>query len=157
MIHGTEYVLSQDPFIVRRVVRWGDCDPAGVVFTGRFTDYLLGAVALYTEHLAQGASSLGAAHGVDTPCRGMSLSFEGTLWPRDEIDIHCTIGSVRTRSYDVRCVAVRTDGRPVFTATFSPICVRSDARVGTDIPPSLRAILEAHQRTPASPDMPARA
>jgi len=144
MIRGTEFVISESPFVVRRVVRWADCDPAGVVFTGRFTEYLLGAVALYTDFLAEGAASLGAAHGVDTPCRGMSLSFEGTLWPRDEIDILCEIGAIRQRSYDVHCTATRPDGTPVFTARFSPICVRRDARVGTDIPASLRAVLQAN-------------
>ena len=56
MMRATEYVLSERPFVVRRTVRWGDCDPAGVVYTGRFTDYLLGAVGLFTDHLAGGAA-----------------------------------------------------------------------------------------------------
>ncbi|GAA5233112.1 acyl-CoA thioesterase [Verticiella sediminum] len=148
-MRGTEYVISESPFIVRRVVRWSDCDPAGVVYTGRFTDYLLGAVSLFNEYLAAGARSLGEAHGVDTPCRGLSLSFEGTLWPRDEIDIRCAVGDIRQRSYDLACTATRPDGTPVFHARFSPICVRRDARVGTDIPASLRAVLSAHATRPS--------
>ncbi len=140
---ATESVLSIDPFVVRREVRWGDCDPAGVVYTGRFTDYLLGAVALYTEHLGEGRR-LGDAHEVGTPCRGMSFDFTGTLWPGDVIHIECSLGGLRTRSFDIRARATRPDGSAVFSAVFSPICVRLDARAGTPVPASLRAVLLRH-------------
>lgn len=143
-MRSPEYVLSEQPFVVRRTVRWSDCDPAGVAFTGRLADYLLSAASLYSEHLAGGAPSLGEAHGVDTPCRGLEMAFSGTLWPRDELDILCEVGAVRRRSYDLHFTATRPDGSPVFEGRFSPICVRRDARVGTDIPDSLRAVLLAH-------------
>lgn len=150
MIRATEYVLSEQPFVVRRTVRWGDCDPAGVVYTGRFTDYLLGAVGLFSDHIAGGAWRLGTAHGVGTPCKAMRFEFIGTLWPDDVIDIECWIEAIRTRSYDIRCMARRPDGSAVFDATFSPICVRLDERIGTPIPDSLRAALSAFQRPAAA-------
>ena len=144
MIQATEYVLSERPFVVRRKVRWGDCDPAGVVYTGRFSDYLLGAVGLYTTYMAGGDGRLGEAHGVGTPCKAMRFEFIGTLWPDDEIDITCTVEAIRNRSFDLRCVARRPDGTPVFDAMFSPICVRLDRREGTPIPDSLRAVLNRY-------------
>lgn len=149
MMRATEYVLSERPFVVRRTVRWGDCDPAGVVYTGRFTDYLLGAVGLFTDHLAGGGGRLGAAHGVGTPCKAMRFEFIGTLWPDDVIDIACSVQAIRTRSFDLRCVARRPDGSPVFDAIFSPICVRLDERVGTPIPDSLRAVLAGWLQPPS--------
>ncbi|QRQ83446.1 acyl-CoA thioesterase [Cupriavidus oxalaticus] len=149
MMQATEYVLSEQPFVVRRTVRWGDCDPAGVVYTGRFTDYLLGAVGLYSAHMAGGEGRLGEAHGVGLPCKAMRLEFIGTLWPDDVIDITCNVEAIRTRSFDIRCKAQRPDGRHVFDAMFSPICVRLDRREGTAIPDSLRAVL-ARFLVPAS-------
>ena len=147
MIHSSEYVLSDEPFVIRRTVRWSDCDPAGVVYTGQFSTYVLSAVSLFSDHLAgRAGKSLGQAHGVGTPCRGMSLDFIKTLWPGDEIDIECWIGEIRTRSYDIHCHACTLNGEPVFDARFSPICVRTDVRVATDIPPSLRAVLSRHAR-----------
>ncbi|MFJ4292201.1 acyl-CoA thioesterase [Cupriavidus sp. NPDC089707] len=149
MIRATEYVLSDEPFVVRRTVRWGDCDPAGVVYTGRFTDYLLGAVGLFSDHIAGGAGRLGALHGVGTPCKAMRFEFIGTLWPDDVIDIECWVEAIRTRSYDIRCMARRQDGSAVFDAKFSPICVRLGERVGTPIPESLRTALSAFLRPAA--------
>ncbi|EYS86846.1 thioesterase [Cupriavidus sp. SK-4] len=149
MIRATEYVLSDDPFVVRRTVRWGDCDPAGVVYTGRFTDYLLGAVGLFSGHIAGGAGRLGALHGVGTPCKAMRFEFIGTLWPDEVIDIECWVQAIRTRSYDLRCMARRPDGAAVFDATFSPNCVRLDERVGTPIPDSLRTALSGFLRPAA--------
>lgn len=137
---ATEWIVSENPFVVRREVRWGDCDPAGVVYTGKYTDYLLGAVALYTEFLGQG-QRLGEAHGVGTPCKAMSFEFIGTLWPGDIIDIECTIGQIRTKSFDIHIFARHPDAREVFKAVFSPICVFPDRRLGTAIPATLREVL----------------
>ncbi|GJH14221.1 acyl-CoA thioesterase [Caballeronia novacaledonica] len=152
MIHSYEYVLREDPFTVRRTVRWADCDPAGVVFTGRFSDYVLSAVALFKEFIAESTGgegkSLGERFNVGLPCRGMTFDFHGTLWPNDSIDIRCSIGEVRTRSFDILLDAKSPDSRPIFTAKFSPICVRNDARVGTDIPDAMRKALAQFSQKP---------
>lgn len=152
MIRSYEYVLHEDPFTVRRTVRWADCDPAGVVFTGKFTEYVLSAVALFKEFIAEATGgrgkSLGEQFNVGLPCRGMEFDFTGTLWPNDIVDIRCSIGEIRTRSFDILLDAVSPGDRPIFEAKFSPICVRSDARIGTDIPDSMRRALEQFARKP---------
>lgn len=155
MIRSTEYVLSESPFIVRRTVRWSDCDPAGVVFTGRFTDYVLGAVGLFHQYMSGYAPQpFGEMHGVGTPCKGMEFEFIGTMWPGDVADIQCTVGEIRTRSYDIHCVGRAPDGKTLFKARFSPICVRLDARVGTNIPDSLRNVLIRFQSEDAPSQSP---
>lgn len=149
MMHATEYVLSERPFVVRRTVRWGDCDPAGVVYTGRFTEYLLGAVGLFTSHIA-GGQHPSKAYGVGLPCKAMRFEFVGSLWPDDVIDITCSIGAIRTRSFDIHCIARRPDGTLIFDATFSPICVRLDERIGTPIPDALREAIFPHIESAAA-------
>lgn len=147
MTQSYEYVLSDAPFVVRRTVRWGDCDPAGVVYTGRFPDYLLGALALFKDHIAGGSGeSLGQPYGVGLPCRGMTFDFAGTLWPNDVVDLECYVGEIRTRSFDFHCEGRRPGGETVFTARFSPICVHTHVRESTDIPAPLRATLARHGR-----------
>ena len=152
MIRGTEYILQESPFIVRRQVRWADCDPAGVVYTGRFPEYVLGAVSLFSNHIAgNDRLSLGKHFGVDTPCKGMRFEFSASLWPYDEIDIACYVSEIRTKSYDITCEARRLDGTKAFHAVFSPICIRQDERVGTPIPEAMRTTLNNHS-TPAWKD-----
>jgi acyl-CoA thioesterase FadM len=152
MISSYEYVLSEVPFTVRRTARWADCDPAGVVYTGKFSEYVLSAVALFKQYIAEATGgtgkSLGELFNVGLPCRGMSFDFAGTLWPNDSIDIRCSIGEVRTRSFDIHLDARSPDNKPIFTAKFSPICVRTEARVGTDIPASMRKALEQFASKP---------
>ena len=36
-------LVSRQPVIVHRRILWGDCDPAGVVYTPRFGDYFTSA------------------------------------------------------------------------------------------------------------------
>jgi len=144
---AVEYVASRRPFVVRRRVRWGECDPAGVVYTGRFTDYLLSAVMLFMDDLMGGPSEqYRAAHGIQTPCKGMSLMFQSALWPADVFEMHVRVGEIRSSSFDLLVTAAKPDGTPVFEGKFSPICIPAAERRSIPIPPDLKSRLEAAER-----------
>ncbi|UUX95216.1 thioesterase family protein [Aquabacterium sp. J223] len=142
-----EYVLDHAPFTVRRTIRWSDCDPAGIVFTGRFTEYLLGAVSLFMRHLHSGPGTVLQTLGVDTPCKGLSLVFHAPLRPDDVVDIRVTVGALRESSFDLQAHAAMADGRLAFEGVFSPICIRREPRGRVPIPDLLRERLQPH-RTP---------
>lgn len=145
-IEPTEYVLSTRPFVVRRRVRWGECDPAGVVYTPRFTDYLVAAVSLFHEQLfAAEPANFRQALGIDTPCKGMSMVFQGALWPGDVFDMAVRVGEIRNASYDLQVVATRPGGGAVFTGVFSPICIPRGERRAIPIPDAYRVLLQASQ------------
>ena len=151
MIDSYELVVSRTPLVVRRRVRWADCDPAGVVYTGKFSEYLLGAVSLFFGDLgagryAQWVKSL----NIDTPCKGMELTFHGALWPEDEFEMTCCVPVIRQHSFDIAVEAAQADGRRIFSGRFSPVCISREVRKGVDIPPDYRAALERHARVPAS-------
>jgi acyl-CoA thioesterase FadM len=139
-----ESVVSRQPFVVKRLVRWSDCDPAGVVYTGRFCDYVLSANNLFYSELAQGSYRKWVkALGIDTPCKGLEFEFHGALWPDDEFLIHGRVSAIRKHSYDIRYEATQADGRRIFSARLSPICISSSgAREGVPIPDAMRARLE---------------
>lgn len=145
MNESFEIVVGESPFTVRRTVRWGDCDPAGIVFTGRFTEYLMGAVMLFMRHLRGGpASAFQREAGIDTPCKGMSLVFHAPLYPDDAVDIEVGVGEIRSSSFDLVASARLPDGRLAFEGVFSPICIRRDVRERVAIPPVLRERLQRH-------------
>lgn len=146
MIDSYEYVASRRPFVVRRRVRWSDCDPAGVVYTGMFTEYVLGAVGLFFAEIGGGRYSQWVQSlEVDTPCKGMELAFHRALWPEDEFDLTCTVRAVRESSFDLAFEATRPDGSAVFSARFSPICIGRSERKRVPIPAGYLAALEPHR------------
>jgi len=146
MIDKTEFIHSFDPFVVRRRVKWGDCDPAGVVYTVRFIDYLVSAISLFHEHLfneipADYRKNL----GIQTPCKSLSMVFNTALWPNEFFDMQVNIGDIRERSYDVRVESFNLSGKSVFNGVFSPICIPLTERKSVPIPTCYRAILEKNK------------
>lgn len=145
MNESSEIVVSDLPFTVRRTARWADCDPAGVVFTGRFTDYLLEAVMHFMRHIGYGASGReGREQGVGLPCKHMSLTFHASVYPDDVMDIRIEVGEIRARTFDLRVQACLADGRPAFEGQFTPIAIRGDVRESREIPTALRKKLQPY-------------
>ncbi len=147
MNDSVEHVVSTHPFTVRRRIRWGDCDPAGVVYTGRFVEYLLGAVDLFSRHAFGGLrSAFVNGLGVDTPCKGLSLDFHVALAPDDTVDIVLEVARIGEHSWDLEATARLPDGRVAFRGRFSPICIHLEPRRKAPIPPALRERLQRHAR-----------
>ena len=143
--HSREEVVSTEPFTVRRVARWSECDPAGVVYTGNFAEYMLSAVHLFRRHVLLASWHEIKSHAkVDTPAKAISMVFNGSLWPDDVFDITVRVGDIRTRTFDFLASAIRADdGSSVFEGSVSAICVdAADRRVAAPIPPVLRDLLE---------------
>jgi 4-hydroxybenzoyl-CoA thioesterase len=144
-----EEVISKTPFTVRRVARWTECDPAGVVYTGNFAEYMLSAVSLFRRHVLQATwQEVRSSQKVDTPAKAISMVFNGSLWPDDVFDVTVRVGDIRTRTFDFVASAVRADdGTSVFKGSVSAICVdAADRRVAVPIPAGLRDLLEGYRR-----------
>ena len=138
-----EAVISQRPLVVSKRVRWADCDPAGVVFTGKFNEYMLIAVNYFFDEIGGGNYFQWVKDlNVDTPCKGLDMDFQGALWPEDEFEMHCTVSAIREHGYDICIDAKQADGRRVFTGRFSPICISREVRKRVPIPDAMRARLE---------------
>jgi 4-hydroxybenzoyl-CoA thioesterase len=138
-----EEVVSSVPFTVRRVARWAECDPAGVVYTGNFAEYMLSAVHLFQASWQEIKSN----QKVDTPAKAITMVFNGSLWPDDVFDVTVRVGDIRTRTFDFVASAVRADdGTSVFEGSVSAICVdAADRRVAVPIPAGLRDLLEGYR------------
>jgi acyl-CoA thioesterase FadM len=146
MITSYEYVTSRTPLVIRKRVRWSDCDPAGVVYTGKFSEYLMNAVMYFFAEIGNGNYSRWIEQiGVDTPCKGLELTFHKALWPEDEFDMTCMVSTVRESSFDIAIKATRPDGSPVFSGRFSPICIGRDERKRVPIPNALLNAIAPHR------------
>lgn len=142
-----EYVLSRTPFVVRRKARWNECDPAGIVYTGRYTDYLLDAARLFADQIAGGdMMALMREHGLATPARSMSLEFMRPMFPGDVADIRVWVGGVREHSFEFRCEASGVDGSFLFAGRCALVCVSAEHRISAQIPPAVRDALLRYTR-----------
>jgi acyl-CoA thioesterase FadM len=144
MNESVEIVVCHQPFTVRRTVRWIDCDPAGVAFAGRFSDYLIGAVMHFYRHIDWGPGASGEGN-VGLPCKHLSLTFHISLPPDAVVDIRIQVGAIRERTFDLVANAYLTDGRLAFEGVFSPICIVPTERCSVPVPPALREVLQHHQ------------
>lgn len=139
----TEAVVSKQPFTVRRRVRFGDCDPAGVVYTVQFSEYVVSAMDLFLSGLLDGPY-LKQLGNVQTPIKALSFVFLAPLRPNDEFDMVVTVREIRTHTFVLGIDGTLVSGTPVFECTLAPICI-SSARRSVAIPARLRAALTQYQ------------
>ena len=146
-IKPIEYLISERPLVVRRRVKWGECDPAGVVYTATFADYVIAAGALFgtTPQLAKSEQQFG------TPSRALSFDFLRSLRPDEEFDMTVRVAEVRSRTYVLDIAATTPRGEAVFNARLTPVCVARPERRSIDIPPAFRQALLDYQRDCGAP------
>ncbi|MPS27096.1 thioesterase family protein [Pigmentiphaga sp.] len=143
---STEHVLSTTPFVVRRRVKWGDCDPAGVVYTVTFGEYVISAVELFYGMLfGSTPQRIKDEFGFGTPSRALSFDFRTSLWPDDEIDIRVAVEDIRTQTYVLDLTATTATGQIAFVSRLTPICVPRGERRAIPVPDVLRDALTSYQ------------
>jgi len=144
---ATESVVSEVPFIVRRTVKWGDCDPAGVVYTVTFSEYVISAANLFYNHLLGTRSAdFKRAHGFRTPTRALEFDFRRALWPDEVFEMTVSVHDIRPRTYVLEVMGrMAAVGEDVFRALLTPVCIARDERRAVDIPAPFRTALERHR------------
>jgi acyl-CoA thioesterase FadM len=138
----SEWLISDRPFVVRRRVKWGECDPAGVVYTINVSEYVNSVanrfyVFLLGAPVEQGKDSQGFAMRV----KPLSVVSNRGLRQDELFDMSVTVIDVRERSFDLAIEATTLSGEHVFAAKLSPICAALSERKSIEIPPVFRARL----------------
>ncbi|MHC8946233.1 acyl-CoA thioester hydrolase [Advenella incenata] len=142
---STEYVVNEAPFVIRRRVKWGDCDPAGVVYTVTFSEYVISAAELFYGHLLGGTPQrVKDEHGFGTPTRALAFDFRASLWPDEEFDMAVYVENIGQRTYTLH-IAGSVRGQAAFDARLTPICVARGERRAIALPDILRDALLGYQ------------
>lgn len=139
-----ERLVSNGPIIVRRRVRWGECDPAQVVYTPRFTDYLAAAFGWFLRVVMADVLVADDGSRLSTPMKALSLEFHRVLRPDDLFDMTVHVLDVRQRTFDLHIFARSLDNEARFEGRLSPIIVDKNFR-SVDMPARLRDALLAYQ------------
>lgn len=142
---STEHVISETPFVIRRRVKWGECDPAGVVYTATFGEYVISAAELFYGRLLNGTpQALKNHHSFGTPTRALAFDFKASLWPDDEFDMAVLVDRIGEHTYTL-LIQGTVRGASAFDARLTPICVARSERRAIPVPPIMRDALTAYQ------------
>ncbi len=141
----TERLVSRLPVTVRRRVLWGECDPAQVVYTPRFSDYLIAAFLWFQRIILDAGAPTLADANLSTPMKAMALEFHRTLRPDDIFEMTVLIGDIRSRTFDLDVTARTPAGETLFIGRMSPIFINRDQFKGVEIPSPFRERLEYYR------------
>lgn len=149
---ATEALVGNIPVTIRRRVKWGECDPAGVVYMVNYGEYVVSAYEiLMAELFGEDFQKAKARHGVALPAKAFKIDFNASLRPDDEFTMTVEISDIRTRTFDALVRGSGADRTNLFLATLTLISVRPAERSAMVLPAALVQKLERYRAVCASP------
>ena len=99
-------LLDDSPVTLRRRVAWGECDPAGVVYTPVFSEYAVSAFQAFLacvlgDPLQEQLRSM----DVQVPVRALSFDFQRSLRPDQCFDLAIWLCEIRGTTFATQVVA----------------------------------------------------
>jgi acyl-CoA thioester hydrolase len=135
------------PVTLRRRVAWGECDPAGVVYTPVFSEYAVSAFQAFLACvLGEPLQEQLRKMDLRTPVRALSFDFQRSLYPDQWFDLAVWLCEIRGTTFAVQVVATDVEGRIVMTADLTAICTHHAERKSRAVPPEFRERLEGYRR-----------
>lgn len=129
-------------FITKRRVRFGDCDPGGVIYTPRLSYFVVEAVLDFlSERLGGPAERQILKMGVLPPARALSIEFLKPLEWDAEVEIHVEVRELRTSVIAYSVVGRLVSGEKAFVAELTQVCISPETRRPVHIPDALRQAL----------------
>ena len=103
------------PFIQSRIVRWGDCDPAGIIYTPRILDYAIETVeACLREVMGASWNVMREQHNIGGPTVYFECDIRKPLAPDMAVDLVLTLEKLGRSSMTSRIVCVDAEGVEYF-------------------------------------------
>ena len=126
-------------FVHRLRVRFGECDPQGVVFNANYLLYLdVAFTELWRERLGGYAEMI--ERGIDAMLVQSNLSYRRAARADDLIDVRLRIAALGTTSMTMEA-AVERDGETLVDATLVHVFVDASSLEKVPIPADLRELL----------------
>jgi acyl-CoA thioesterase FadM len=132
---ATELLLGSVPVTIQRRVKWGECDPAGVVYMVNYGEYVVSAYELLMAVLLdEGLQKGKARHGVAFPAKAFGIEFYASLRPDEDFLMTVEIADIRTRTFDLTVRGSSVANGSVFLAKLTPIAVDPTTRTASPLP-----------------------
>jgi acyl-CoA thioester hydrolase len=129
-----------EPYTHTIRVRFGECDPQGVVFNANWLAYFDVVITeLYREHGGEYKEMLAA--GTDMVVAEVTLRLLGPARFDDDVDFEVTISRLGTTSVSTHIEAA-VDGSPVASGDMRHVFIDPDTKAKKEMPDHVRAGLE---------------
>ncbi|WP_242108298.1 acyl-CoA thioesterase [Luteimonas aquatica] len=129
-------------FMTKRRIRFGDCDPGGVIYAPRLGYFVVEAVLDFlSDRLGGPAEREIMKMGVLPPARALSIEFLSPLeWDAD-VEIRVSVRELRTHAIAYAVVGKLASGETAFLAELTQVCVSPETRRPVAVPEALRRAL----------------
>ena len=137
------------PFTHRLRVRYGECDPQGVVFNANYLMYFdVALTELWREAIGRYEDMTAA--GTDMVVAEVRARYLAPAGFDDELDVEVTIARLGTTGMTTR-TAVRHDGTVVVEGEMRHVFIDLATKEKKPIPEDVRRRLEPYAEAPAQP------
>ncbi|MCZ6605894.1 MAG: hypothetical protein O7C63_07090 [Alphaproteobacteria bacterium] len=129
-----------------RRVNWGDCDPAGIIYTPRAVDYVVETVeAWYHEVLGTSSAKLNIEEQTGRPTVRFEIDFISALPVDSQIVCELRLERVGRTSLTVQVTAHDGKDKIYFRASMVSCLVEKPAFKPKEFPAEMRERIEAYQ------------
>lgn len=129
-------------FVTKRRILFGDCDPAGVVYTPRITYFIVEAVHDFLTHILGGPAIREIfAMGILPPARALSVEFLAPMAWDEVIGIEVSSGGLTTTSFTFLVEARNASNEITFRSTFTQVSISPESKRPVPLPRALRDAL----------------
>lgn len=147
-------ILAEHPLTLSRAVRFGDCDPAGVVFTPNYSRYVFDACEVWLRRVIDVdiADQL-RDDEVGTPVRAISVQLLYPLRPSDEFRTRVWVKEIGRASFTLLVIGENARGRRCFVGEMTCVSTLRLKRAVIDLPEHYRRRMEDYQARSGEPEI----
>jgi 4-hydroxybenzoyl-CoA thioesterase len=143
-------------FGAQRVVRFGDCDPAGIVFYPKYFEMVNGVIEEWWTELGMPWTEMIGQLGIATPVSHVETVFLRPSRYGDRLEFRLSLESLGRSSLRFRIRVLGPDGEERVRIRQRMVCVSLQTHAPIAWPPGVRAMLAPLKRpSDATCDLPA--
>lgn len=126
------------------IVRWGDCDPAQIVYTGRIPNFAIEAIeSWWMHHLGHGWFEMELDKNFGTPFVSMQLDFRSPITPRHKLICRVWPNHMGNTSVGFAVKGYQND-KLCFEGSFRNVFIVPLKLKKTHPPEAIRQLIEDH-------------
>ncbi len=134
------------PFTVARVVQWGEADPAGIVYTTQFLDYVMETVeAFWRGMIGVSFYQLHKQHHLGSPTVSSQLDFQQPLRSGEPFTVELRIPRLTRSTIGFSLIGRNTAGAGCFTGALVSCIINDQTVRSVPIPDWIRQPIEAYR------------